>query len=69
MGPMKTMQFNKESVTVEFTEFELMALAALVERGQQGIEVEPGDYACIRTAINQVADEFRSLLGHFEIAA
>ena len=67
------MQFSTESVTVEFTEFELMALAALVERGQQGVLLEetktPGDSSCIRIAINEVADEFRSLLGHFEIAA
>lgn len=66
---MKTTILKRESVTVEFTEFELMALAALVERGQAGVGEAAGDYASIRTAINTVADEFRSLLGHFELAA
>ncbi len=63
---MKTATFHQDSITVELTEFEMTALVALVERGQEGVESEPGDYACIRTAINEVADEFRSLLGHFE---
>jgi hypothetical protein len=66
---LKTTSLSKDNVAVEFTEFELMALAALVERGQVGVEVGADDSACIRTAINGVADEFKSLLGHFELAA
>jgi hypothetical protein len=66
---LKTTSFSQDNVAVEFTEFELMALAALVERGQVGVEAPEGDAACIRTAINEVADEFKSLLGHFELAA
>ena len=55
-----------ERITVEFTEFELTALAALVERGQIGVTPEAGDAAGIRHAITAVATEFRSLLGHFD---
>ena len=66
---MKTTDLNTENVTVEFTEFELMALAALVERGQAGVEEASGDYVGIRTAITTVADEFRSLPDHFDLAA
>jgi hypothetical protein len=63
----KTTDLSQDCVTIQFTEFELMTLAALVERGQAGVDASTGDYACIRSAINTVADEFKSLLGHFEL--
>jgi hypothetical protein len=63
----KTTDLSQDCVTIQFTEFELMTLAALVERGQAGVDAPTGDYACIRSAINTVADEFKSLLGHFEL--
>ena len=66
---LKITNLNTDKVTVEFTEFELMALTALVERGQTGVEEAEGDYACIRSVINTVADEFRSLPDHFDLAA
>jgi hypothetical protein len=66
---LKTIELSQERVTIEFTEFELMALAALVERAQAIVPVKQGDQACIREAIHTVADEFKSLLGHFELAA
>jgi len=66
---LKTTHLAKERITVEFTEFELTALAALVERGQIGVEPDAEDVDGIRYAISAVATEFRSLLGHFELAA
>jgi hypothetical protein len=65
----KTIDLAQDNITVEFTEFEMTALAALIERGQIGIQPEAGDQAGIRHAITGVATEFRSLLGHFELAA
>ena len=64
---MRTLDLDSNSVSVQFTEFEMMALAALVERGQEDVSISKGDSACIGLAINQVANEFRSLLGHFEL--
>ena len=64
---MRTIDFSGDSVSVELTEFELMALAALVERGQEDITITD-DIACIGLAINRVAQEFRSLLGHLELS-
>ncbi|MCX2981570.1 hypothetical protein EYC98_11925 [Halieaceae bacterium IMCC14734] len=64
---MRTIELASDTVSVEFTEFELMALAALVERGQEDVSVQPDDAACIGLAINRTAVEFRSLLGHFEL--
>ncbi len=66
---MKTIDLAEERITVEFTEFELTALAALVERGQIGVTPERDDSEGIRHAITGVATEFRSLLGHFELMA
>ena len=68
-GTLKTINLSEEHVTVEFSEFELMALAALVEKAMAVIPEKEGDYACIYTAIHGVAEEFKSLLGHFTIAA
>ncbi len=65
----KTLAIQGDRIRVELTEFEMMALAALVERGQAGIDLQDEDHASIRTAIHTVAEEFRSLLGHFELAA
>ena len=65
----KTIDLAKDTVVIEFTEFEMTALAALVERGQFGIEVNAGDTHSIRRAITSVANEFRSLLGHFDLMA
>ena len=64
---MRTIELASDTVCVEFTEFELMALAALVERGQEDVNVQPDDDGCIGLAINRTATEFRSLLGHFEL--
>ena len=66
---MKTIDLSEETVTVEFTEFELMALAALVEKAIALVPEKEGDHACIYDAIHGVAEEFRSLLGHFAVAA
>ena len=66
---LKTIDLAEERITVEFTEFELTTLAALVERGQFGVTPEAGDSAGIRHVITGVATEFRSLLGHFELRA
>lgn len=66
---MKTTHLAEERVTVELTEFELTALVALVERAQAGLSVIPGENTEIRRAIHQVAEEFKSLLGHFELTA
>ncbi len=66
---MKTRDLDADHITVEFTEFEMAALAALVERGQLAVDLhESGDESHgIRQAIHAVAEEFRSLLGHFEL--
>jgi hypothetical protein len=56
-----------EHIAVEMTEFELTALVALVERAQQLVGLTPGSNSEIREAIHNVADEFKSLLGHFEL--
>jgi hypothetical protein len=66
---LKTINLSEERVTVEFTEFELMALAALVEKALLEVPEKEGDYACIYDAIREVAEEFNSLLEHFAIAA
>ncbi len=66
---MKTIDLSEETVTVEFTEFELMALAALVEKAMALVPEKEGDHACIYDAIHGVAEEFKSLLGHFAVAA
>ena len=66
---MKTISLNEDQVTVEFTEFELMALTALVEQAMTVVPEKEGDYASIYDAIHGVAEEFNSLLGHFAIAA
>lgn len=64
---MKTTHLAAERITVELTEFELTALAALVELGQTGVSPEHGRELEIHRAIHGVAREFRSLLGHFEL--
>ena len=64
---MKTIELSEESVTVELTEFEVMALAALVEQAQVALPAPGPEQGCIRDAINRVAGQFRSLLGHFEL--
>lgn len=66
---MKTINLSEEHVTVEFTEFELMALAALVEKAMAVIPEKEGDYASIYNAIHGVAEEFKGLLGHFAVVA
>jgi hypothetical protein len=65
---MRTLEIGADTVAVELTEFELMALAALVERSQEDVEITESDSSCIGLAINRVATEFRSLLGHFALA-
>ncbi len=69
--PVKTRDLEPEHITVEFTEFEMTALAALVERGQQTVTLAASDKPTsgIREAIHAVAEEFRSLLGHFELTS
>jgi len=64
---LKTIELNEEGVTVEFTEFEVMALAALVEQAQAALPIAGPEQSCIRAAINRVAGQFGSLLGHFEL--
>ena len=64
---MRTLEIGADTVRVEFTEFEMVVLAALVERGQVDVEVIESDSDSIGLAIIQVATEFRSLLGHFEL--
>ena len=66
---MKTRSLEPEHITVELTEFEVTALAALIERGQQMVPLEGCELKGqgIRHAIHSVANEFRSLLGHFEL--
>ncbi|MEE4193288.1 MAG: hypothetical protein V2I66_17050 [Halieaceae bacterium] len=68
---MKTRDLEPEHITVEFTEFEMTALAALVERGQLTVDLDDtaGESHGIRQAIHSVAEEFRSLLGHFELTS
>jgi hypothetical protein len=65
----KTTQLAEERITVELTEFEMTALAALVERAQKTVVLARDEKDGIRAAIHAVADEFRSLLGHFELTA
>lgn len=64
----KTTHLASERITIELTEFEMTALAALVERGQIGVSPEQGGELDIHRAIHRVSNEFRSLLGHFELA-
>ena len=66
---MKTRGMAQESVTVELTEFELTALVALVERGQRLAGLDAEDEHEIRRAIHTIADEFKSLLGHFALTS
>ena len=66
---MKTRALAEECITVELTEFELTALVALVERGQNLVGRDSGKGREIRQAIHEVADEFRTLLGHFELTS
>ena len=65
---MRTIELETDTVSVELTEFELMTLSALVERGQLHVTVDHTDSDCIGKTINAVAEEFRSLLGHFALA-
>ena len=65
---MRTLDIGPDTVSVQITEFEMMALAALVERGQGDLSVNEQDSSCIGLAIDRIAVEFRSLLGHFELA-
>lgn len=65
---MKTTGLTDDTVTIEMTEFEVTALAALVERAQRTVSLDDSDSHGIRAAIHAVADEFRSVLGHFELA-
>jgi hypothetical protein len=65
----KTKGLAAERITVELTEFELTVLAALVERGQMLVRLEGRDLHDIRSAIDSVAGEFSSLLGHFELTS
>ena len=62
---LKTLATGDDRLSVELSEFELTALAALVERGQHGLEATPGDESCIRSVIVGVAEEFKGLLDHF----
>ena len=66
---MKTRGLEPDHITVELTEFEVTALAALIERGQETVPLEGCEQEGqgIRYAIHTVANEFRSLLGHFEL--
>ena len=64
---MKTLNFNSDTVTVEITEFELVTLSALVERGLTGLNQRREDNDGIYQAIHRVAGEFRALGGHFEL--
>ena len=64
---MRTIEIGPDTVSVQITEFEMMALAALVERGQGDLSVNEQDSSCIGLAIDRIAVEFRSLLGHFEL--
>ena len=64
---MRTLEIDRDTVSVQVTEFELMALAALVERGQGDLSVNEQDSSCIGLAIERIAMEFRSLLAHFEL--
>ncbi len=65
---MRTIELTTDTLSVQLTEFELMALAALVEKGQLHVTVKHADDDCIGKAINEVADEFKCLLGHFSLA-
>jgi hypothetical protein len=65
---MKTIEFEADSVSLELTEFELMTLAALVDKGQLHVTMDHADSHCIGKTINGVANEFKSLLGHFSLA-
>ena len=64
---MKTIRLTPERVTVEITEFELTALVAMVERAQVSLPLSPGTDLDIYEAIHRVSDEFKSLLGLFEL--
>lgn len=66
---MKTLELNSDSVAVRLSEFELMALAALVEQAQEILPLQHNDDDCVRSAVHKVADEFRSLLAHFALTA
>lgn len=67
---MKTISLAQEPggalIKLEFTELELTTLAALVEQGQQKLCGHP-QLAQLHSSMSNIADEFRSLLGHFEL--
>ena len=67
---MKTVALTQEPsgavITLALTELELTTLAALVEQGQHRLGRNP-QLAQLHSTMDHIADEFRSLLGHFEL--
>lgn len=59
-------KLGESAVTVEFTEFELTALVALVEEGRQRLCAE-SDPTALHQRFDALAQEFCSLLGHLEL--
>lgn len=70
---MKTVDLATDSngtvVTLELNEFELVALAALVEQGRRLLPGRPHGMALpeLQTRMAATADEFCALLGHLEL--
>ncbi|TXS92856.1 hypothetical protein FV139_12885 [Parahaliea maris] len=55
-------------VTLEFDEFELITLVALVEEGCKALQASPGHNE-MRDQMEAVAAEFVTVLGHLELIA
>lgn len=61
------MDASRESprVTLEFSEFELVSLAALVEEGRRVLRGKPANV--MTPLMDAVAGEFMTVLGHLEL--
>lgn len=64
---MKTLALSDGLVSLELTEFEMTVLCALVEQGQQRLQDCQEGGSILHSRMTQVATEFRSVLGHFDL--
>lgn len=67
---MKTVALTRDAagsvVTLELNELELTTLVALVEQAQHQLRVDESPHA-MHAAMDNIAKEFCSLLGHLEL--
>ncbi|GAB3271497.1 hypothetical protein [Parahaliea aestuarii] len=62
------LQRHSPLVTLQFDEFELITLVALVEEGRKALRAG-SDGSDLHRRMDGIAAEFTTLLGHLELAA